>query len=42
MFKAKKTGNFDKAFKNLPSEIQRATRKAFALWLENPFHPSAL
>jgi len=40
MFKAKKTGNFDKAFEDLPPEIQKAARKAFALWLENPFHPS--
>jgi len=35
-----KTKKFDALFRKLPPEIQKAARKAFALWLENPGHPS--
>ncbi|WP_297056879.1 hypothetical protein [Thermosulfurimonas sp.] len=35
-----KSSGFQKYFKRLPPEIQEKARKAFKLWLENPFHPS--
>ncbi len=35
-----KTKKFDALFQKLPPEIQKAARKAFTLWLENPNHPS--
>ena len=38
--KAKKTRKFDRCFRALPPEIQEQARKAFRLWIENPFHPS--
>ena len=31
---------FRKAFDELPEEIQRRSRKAYARWHENPSHPS--
>jgi hypothetical protein len=27
-------------FESLPADVQRAARRAFALWQENPAHPS--
>jgi hypothetical protein len=32
--------SFWDGFKTLPEEIQTTTRKKFAIWKENPFHPS--
>jgi hypothetical protein len=33
------TVRFRKAFSNLPDHIKESTRKAYALWKENPKHP---
>lgn len=38
--KARTSPSFWKAYNNLDSRIKRQARKAFALWRENPFHPS--
>ncbi|MGA2401578.1 MAG: hypothetical protein ABSG91_07705 [Syntrophobacteraceae bacterium] len=32
--------SFWTAYRSLDEEVKRATRKAFRLWMENPFHPS--
>jgi hypothetical protein len=32
--------SFWTAYQSLDEEIKRATRKAFRLWMRNPFHPS--
>jgi len=34
------TARFRAAFKKLPADVQRRARKAFALWSQNPSHPS--
>lgn len=34
------TKSFRNRFAQLPPEIQRAARRAFRLWLQNPQHPS--
>ena len=38
--KSRTTKRFWKLYQALPGEIQLAANKAYALWLENPAHPS--
>ena len=32
--------SFWEAYQSLPAEVKAAARKAYCLWLQNPFHPS--
>jgi hypothetical protein len=32
--------SFRAAYRSLDESVKRATRKAYRLWMENPFHPS--
>lgn len=32
--------SFWAAYQSLPEQVKAAARKAFGLWLQNPFHPS--
>ena len=38
--KSSTTPKFWKAYALLPAEVQRAARKQYRLWLQNPRHPS--
>lgn len=40
MMKSKRTKAFRKLFDKLPDHIQENTRKQYALFLDNPGHPS--
>ena len=38
--KSRTLPSFWKKYRRLDKSIQERTRKAFKLWIENPFHPS--
>ncbi|MDQ3013695.1 MAG: hypothetical protein M3X11_23690 [Acidobacteriota bacterium] len=38
--KSKTTEKFRKAYRELPTEIQRLARESYRLWQSNPSHPN--
>jgi len=40
MIRAHTLPSFWKAYRALPEDIRRSSKKAYRLWQKNPFHPS--
>lgn len=38
--KSETTAEFWKAYSELDIKLQKSARKAYSLWIDNPFHPS--